>query len=84
MCIRDRYSDIALSTPVMGQNGSTTAVVTVTTVSYTHLDVYKRQGLVIPDNPDKWYVSIGDAATATNGSTQWERSTVSVLARRCV
>ena len=33
------------------------------------------------DNPDKWYVSIGDAATATNGSTQWERSTVSVLAR---
>ena len=25
-----RYSDIALSTPVMGQNGSTTAVVTVT------------------------------------------------------
>lgn len=28
-------------------------------------------GLVIPDNPDKWYVSIGDAATATNGSTQW-------------
>lgn len=38
-------------------------------------------GLVIPDNPDKWYVSIGDAATATNGSTQWERSTVSVLAR---
>ena len=38
-------------------------------------------GLVIPDNPDKWYISIGDAATATNGSTQWERSTVSVLAR---
>jgi len=38
-------------------------------------------GLVIPDNSDKWYVSIGDAATATNGSTQWERSTVSVLAR---
>lgn len=38
-------------------------------------------GLVIPDNPDKWYVSIGDAATATNSSTQWERSTVSFLAR---
>lgn len=38
-------------------------------------------GLVIPDNPDKWFVSIGDAATATNGSTQWERSTVSMLAR---
>ncbi len=38
-------------------------------------------GLVIPDNPDKWYVSIGDAGTSTNGSTQWERSTVSVLAR---
>ena len=38
-------------------------------------------GLVIPDNADKWYVSIGDAATATNHSTQWERSTLSFLAR---
>lgn len=38
-------------------------------------------GLVIPDNPEKWYASIGDAATATNGSTQWERSTVSMLGR---
>ncbi|WP_300704175.1 SusC/RagA family TonB-linked outer membrane protein, partial [Bacteroides sp.] len=38
-------------------------------------------GLVIPDNQDKWYVSIGDAATATNNSTQWERSTVSMLGR---
>ncbi|MBQ8673326.1 MAG: TonB-dependent receptor [Bacteroides sp.] len=38
-------------------------------------------GLLIPDNSDKWYLSIGDAATATNGSTQWERSTLSILAR---
>ena len=38
-------------------------------------------GLVIPNNPDKWYVSIGDAGTATNNSTQWERSTVSMLGR---
>lgn len=38
-------------------------------------------GLVIPNNPDKWYVSIGDAATSTNGSTQWERSTLSMLGR---
>lgn len=38
-------------------------------------------GLVIPGNPDKWFVSIGDLATATNGSKQWERSTVSMLAR---
>lgn len=38
-------------------------------------------GLTIPFNPDKWYVSIGDASTATNSSEQWERSTVSVLAR---
>ena len=47
------------------------------------LDGARKQGvgLVIPDNPDKWFVSIGDAATATNGSTQWERSTLSVLAR---
>ena len=38
-------------------------------------------GLVIPDNSDKWYVSIGDAGTATNESTQWERATVSMLGR---
>jgi len=38
-------------------------------------------GLVIPDDPNKWFVSIGDLATATNGSTQWERSTVSFLGR---
>lgn len=38
-------------------------------------------GLFIPDNPDKWFVSIGDAATATNNSDQWERSTVSMLGR---
>ncbi|RHE93137.1 SusC/RagA family TonB-linked outer membrane protein [Bacteroides intestinalis] len=38
-------------------------------------------GLVIPDNPDKWYVSIGDAGTSTNESTQWERATVSMLGR---
>ena len=38
-------------------------------------------GLVIPNNPDKWYISIGDAATATNESKQWERSTVSMLGR---
>ena len=49
--------------------------------SLSRLDGARKQGvgLVIPDNPDKWFVSIGDAAT--NGSTQWERSTLSVLAR---
>ena len=51
--------------------------------SLSRLDGARKQGvgLVIPDDPDKWFVSIGDAATATNGSTQWERSTVSMLAR---
>lgn len=51
--------------------------------SLSRLDGARKQGvgLMIPDNPDKWFVSIGDAATATNGSTQWERSTVSLLAR---
>ena len=51
--------------------------------SLSRLDGARKQGvgLVIPDDPDKWFVSIGDAATATNGSTQWERSTLSVLAR---
>ena len=51
--------------------------------SLSHLDAARGQGigLVIPDNPDKWFVSIGDLATATNGSTQWERTTVSFLGR---
>lgn len=38
-------------------------------------------GLVIADNPDKWYVSIGDPSTSTTASEQWERSTVSFLLR---
>ncbi len=51
--------------------------------SLSRLDGARKQGvgLVIPNDPDKWFVSIGDAATATNESTQWERSTLSVLAR---
>lgn len=51
--------------------------------SLSRLDAARGQGigLVIPDNPDKWFVSIGDLATATNGSTQWERTTVSFLGR---
>lgn len=51
--------------------------------SLSKLEGARKQGvgLVIPDNSDKWFVSIGDAATATNGSTQWERTTVSMLAR---
>ena len=51
--------------------------------SLSRLDGARKQGvgLMIPNDPDKWFVSIGDAATATNGSTQWERSTLSMLAR---
>lgn len=51
--------------------------------SLSKLEAGRKQGdgLVIADNPDKWYVGIGDASTATNGSTQWERATVSALAR---
>ncbi|WP_455663634.1 SusC/RagA family TonB-linked outer membrane protein [Phocaeicola sp.] len=51
--------------------------------SLSRLDGSRGQGigLVIPDDPNKWFVSIGDLATATNGSTQWERSTVSFLGR---
>lgn len=51
--------------------------------SLSRLDAARGQGigLVIPDNPDKWFVSIGDLATATNGSIQWERTTVSFLGR---
>lgn len=51
--------------------------------SLSRLDGARKQGvgLVIPNDPDKWFVSIGDAATATNESTQWERTTLSMLAR---
>nr|WP_246348021.1 TonB-dependent receptor [Dysgonomonas hofstadii] len=38
-------------------------------------------GLPIANDPDKWFVSIGDADATTTGSTQWERSTVSYLIR---
>lgn len=38
-------------------------------------------GLPIANDPDKWFVSIGDPDASTNGSTQWERSTVSFLFR---
>ena len=66
-------------------NHNLTATVGFTTYynSLSRLDGARKQGvgLVIPDDPDKWFVSIGDAATATNGSTQWERTTVSMLAR---
>ncbi|QIK53274.1 TonB-dependent receptor [Dysgonomonas sp. HDW5B] len=39
------------------------------------------EGLPIPNNPDKWYVSMGDPSTSKTESEQWERSTVSFLLR---
>lgn len=66
-------------------NHNLTATVGFTTYynSLSKLEGARKQGsgLVIPDNSDKWFVSIGDASTASNGSTQWERSTISALAR---
>lgn len=38
-------------------------------------------GLPIANNPDKWYVNIGDPSTSKTESEQWERSTVSLLFR---
>lgn len=62
-----------------------TATVGFTTYynSLSRLEGARKQGvgLVIPYDPNKWFVSIGDASTATNGSTQWERTTVSMLGR---
>lgn len=48
------------------------------------LDAGRGQGsstIDIPNDPAKWYVSIGDPNTASNESLQWERSTVSMLLR---
>lgn len=67
-----------------GEHGLTaTAGFTTYYNSLSRLDAGRQQGvgLAIPYDPDKWFVSIGDVATSTNGSTQWERSTVSALAR---
>ena len=67
-----------------GDHGITaTAGFTTYYNSLTLLAAGRQQGdgLVIANNPDKWYISIGDASTATNSSTQWERSTASILAR---
>ena len=66
-----------------GHQLTTTVGFTTYYNSFSRLDGARKQGvgLLIPDNPDKWFLSIGDAATATNGSSQWERSTLSLLAR---
>lgn len=78
-------SDYLLTYVNTFKDHSITATAGLTTYfnSLSKLDAGRLQGdgLVIANNPDKWWVSIGDAATATNGSTQWERTTVSVLAR---
>lgn len=66
-----------------GHNITATAGFTTYYNSYSSLTAGRDQGvgLVIADDPDKWYVSIGDAGASTNGSSQWERTTVSALAR---
>ncbi len=67
------------------KNHNITATAGFTTYynSYSELVGGRGQGdgLVIANDPNKWYVSIGDAGTATNSSKQWERTTVSALAR---
>ena len=78
-------SDYLLTYTNSWKDHSLTATAGFTTYydKYEMLNAARTQGvgLVIPNNPDKWYVSIGDAATSTNDSEQWERSTVSILAR---
>ncbi len=66
-----------------GHNLTATAGFTTYYNALSKLEAGRDQGigLVIPDDPGKWFVSIGDAATSTNGSTQWERTTLSFLAR---
>ncbi|WP_353329608.1 SusC/RagA family TonB-linked outer membrane protein [Bacteroides sedimenti] len=78
-------SDYLLTYVNSFNNHNITATAGFTTYynSYSQLTAGRDQGvgLVIANNPDKWYVSIGDAGASTNGSSQWERTTVSALAR---
>lgn len=51
--------------------------------SYSGIDGGRNQGSgdPVPNDPRFWYLSMGDPATATNGSGQWETSTMSYLVR---
>jgi Outer membrane receptor proteins, mostly Fe transport len=64
---------------------SITATAGITTYynNISGLTAERKQGTGLPisNNPDKWFVSIGDAETSTNSSEQWERSTLSMLFR---
>ncbi len=66
-----------------GHNITGTAGFTTYYNSLSSLTARRGQGngLPIANDPDKWFVSIGDADASTTGSTQWERATVSFLVR---
>lgn len=51
--------------------------------SLSKITAARTQGgsLPIANNPDKWYVNLGDPGTSVTESEQWERSTVSFLMR---
>ncbi|WP_236263867.1 TonB-dependent receptor [Dysgonomonas sp. Marseille-P4677] len=66
-----------------GHNVTATGGFTTYYNSLSSLTASRGQGMGLPiaNNPDKWYVSIGDADASTNGSEQWERTTLSGLLR---
>lgn len=67
-----------------GKHGLTaTAGFTTYYNKYSSLGAQRNQGNGYPiaNNPDKWFVSIGDEGAMTNESDQWERTTVSFLFR---
>ncbi len=51
--------------------------------SYSGINGSRNQGEgdPIPNDPRFWYITMGDAATSTNGGGQWETATMSMLMR---
>ena len=76
MCIRDREGDALDTLKTDGKNnlvGEAENKVTFTTVSYTHLDVYKRQASPTGENLQ---VTVKNVTCETNGNYQYDGSGV--------
>ena len=58
MCIRDSYNTEDLRKELLSENYTFDAYSDTEAVSYTHLDVYKRQGLFLPPTEKEIYKAL--------------------------